>query len=393
MSLDLSQYTQPLEIALDQKKQVLTVPYICNSMIVTPTTAKLILRKIAEKKGNSVVVTVCVMGIRNGTYTVLLCNSDRLQDVEKQFSLVTSVHHYSVSPKTDQPIADGISNSIFQALDTSDSDPASRSHIVNPSIKVDAKSVRAFSTPTMQTHSSPSTPTKILHSGASQSSVKSLFAKAPQKAKAKVKKEIPSTRDHSTTDSTHDTPNDPTNDDDLFDKEASDDDEISRQNRIRQMQLYAEHEDADTQPIPAVESEPEEAASPESKSKKRNEPVSGAMDLFAKKVAVEPKKENGKKRVKKVREVTGEDGFSYFEEYYEEVPSGDEESTQSVDTKSTHSTSEPSTQSVDLQPTQLVKEHSAEEKKLSAKTTAAKTTEKKSTGKKQASIASFFSRK
>jgi hypothetical protein len=38
-----------------------------------------ILRKIAEKKGNSVVVTVCVMGIRNGTYTVLLCNSDRLQ--------------------------------------------------------------------------------------------------------------------------------------------------------------------------------------------------------------------------------------------------------------------------------------------------------------------------
>lgn len=103
----------------------------------------------------------------------------------------------------------------------------SRSHIVNPSIKVDAKSVRAFSTPTMQTHSSPSTPTKILHSGASQSSVKSLFAKAPQKAKAKVKKEIPSTRDHSTTDSTHDTPNDPTNDDDLFDKEASDDDEIS----------------------------------------------------------------------------------------------------------------------------------------------------------------------
>ena len=85
-------------------------------------------------------VTVCVMGIRNGTYTVLLCNSDRLQggsvirDVEKQFSLVTSVHHYSVSSKTDQPIADGvlvdgvieiqISNSIFQALDTSDSDPA-----------------------------------------------------------------------------------------------------------------------------------------------------------------------------------------------------------------------------------------------------------------------------
>lgn len=53
-------------------------------------------------------------------------------------------------------------------------------------------------------------------------------------------------------------------------------------------------------------------------------------------------------------------------EYYEEVPSGDEESTQSVDTKSTHSTSEPSTQSVDLQPTQLVKEHSAEEKKLYA---------------------------
>ena len=112
----------------------------------------------------------------------------------------------------------------------------SRSHIVNPSIRVDAKSVRAFSTPTMQTHSSPSTPTKILHSGASQSSVKSLFAKAPQKAKAKVKKEAPSTRDHSTTDSTrdhsttdstHDTPNDPTNDDDLFDKEASDDDEIS----------------------------------------------------------------------------------------------------------------------------------------------------------------------
>ena len=33
-------------------------------------------------------------------------------------------------------------------------------------------------------------------------------------------------------------------------------------------------------------------------------------DLFAKKVAVEPKKENGKKRVKKVREETGEDGFS-----------------------------------------------------------------------------------
>ena len=54
--------------------------------------------------------------------------------MEKQFSLVTSVHHYSVSSKTDQPIADGvlvdgvieiqISNSIFQALDTSDSDPA-----------------------------------------------------------------------------------------------------------------------------------------------------------------------------------------------------------------------------------------------------------------------------
>lgn len=43
------------------------------------------------------------------------------------------------------------------------------------------------------------------------------------------------------------------------------------------MQLYAEREDADTQPIPAVESEPEEAVSPESKSKKRNEPVSGAM--------------------------------------------------------------------------------------------------------------------
>ena len=43
MSLDLSQYTQPLEIALDQEKQVLTVPYICNSMIVTPTTAKLYL--------------------------------------------------------------------------------------------------------------------------------------------------------------------------------------------------------------------------------------------------------------------------------------------------------------------------------------------------------------
>ena len=33
-------------------------------------------------------------------------------------------------------------------------------------------------------------------------------------------------------------------------------------------------------------------------------------DLFAKKVTVEPKKENGKKRVKKVREVTVEDGFS-----------------------------------------------------------------------------------
>ena len=48
------------------------------------------------------------------------------------------------------------------------------------------------------------------------------------------------------------------------------------------------------------------------------------------------------------------------------MTSGDEESTQSVDTKSTHSTSEPSTQSVDLQPTQLVKEHSAEEKKLYA---------------------------
>lgn len=43
MSLDLSQYTQPLEIALEQKKQVLTVPYICNSMTVTPTTAKLYL--------------------------------------------------------------------------------------------------------------------------------------------------------------------------------------------------------------------------------------------------------------------------------------------------------------------------------------------------------------
>ena len=28
--------------------------------------------------------------------------------MEKQFSLVTSVHHYSVSPKMDQPIADGV---------------------------------------------------------------------------------------------------------------------------------------------------------------------------------------------------------------------------------------------------------------------------------------------
>lgn len=54
--------------------------------------------------------------------------------MEKQFSLVTSVHHYSVSPKMDQPIADGvlvdgssdvqICNSVFQALDTCDSDPS-----------------------------------------------------------------------------------------------------------------------------------------------------------------------------------------------------------------------------------------------------------------------------
>ena len=108
----------------------------------------------------------------------------------------------------------------------------SRSHIVNPSIKVDTKSVRAFSTPTMQTHSSPSSPTKILHSGASQSSVKSLFAKAPQKAKAKAKKENVIVRESPAAD-VHDSPNDPTNDDDLFDKEASDDDEISVELRHR----------------------------------------------------------------------------------------------------------------------------------------------------------------
>ena len=57
-----------------------------------------------------------------------------LVDVEKQFSLVTSVHPYSVSPKMDQPIADGvvvvgsfdvqICNSVFQALDVCDSDPS-----------------------------------------------------------------------------------------------------------------------------------------------------------------------------------------------------------------------------------------------------------------------------
>lgn len=106
----------------------------------------------------------------------------------------------------------------------------SRSHIMNPSIKVGTKSIRSFSTPTMQTHSSPSSPTKILHSGASQSSVKSLFAKAPQKAKAK--KESAVSRESPVADSSHDSPN-PTNDDDLFDKEASEDDEISVELRHR----------------------------------------------------------------------------------------------------------------------------------------------------------------
>ena len=41
MSIDLSQYIEPLEVCLDQKQQALTIPYICNSMTVTPNTAKL----------------------------------------------------------------------------------------------------------------------------------------------------------------------------------------------------------------------------------------------------------------------------------------------------------------------------------------------------------------
>lgn len=77
----------------------------------------------------------------------------------------------------------------------------------------------------------------------------------------------------------------------------------------------------DTGESQEAENSPDSQRSSEvKKSKKRSEPVNGAMwwfvffltlrDYFAKKVQKETPTHPGKRMVKKVREVTGDDGFS-----------------------------------------------------------------------------------
>ncbi|KNB45639.1 hypothetical protein JH06_0903 [Blastocystis sp. subtype 4] len=205
-------------------------------------------------------------------------------------------------------------------------DISSHSHIINSSIKLNQSASRTFSPPNMQVHSSPSK--NLLKSGASQSSVKSLFAKAPSKKKEsslvvekEVVKESVSVKKSTVAKETT------TAEEDLFDEEESDDDVIAvvviwgKRNRIRQLQLYADSEEEET-PKEEIENSREMVDSQESqertKSKKRSEPVNGAMDFFAKKVQKETPEHPGKRLKKKLREVPGEDGFSYLEEYYEE---------------------------------------------------------------------------
>ena len=64
------------------------------------------------------IAVLCVTGIRNGKYTMFLCSSNALQgilmfglslcDMRSGFSLITSVHYYSVSPRSNISISDGV---------------------------------------------------------------------------------------------------------------------------------------------------------------------------------------------------------------------------------------------------------------------------------------------
>ena len=47
------------------------------------------------------ITVMCVTGIKDDKYTMFLCNLNG-------FSLITSVHYYSVSPKTGNSISDGV---------------------------------------------------------------------------------------------------------------------------------------------------------------------------------------------------------------------------------------------------------------------------------------------
>ena len=77
-----------------------------------------ILKEIAEKRKEAVISVLCVTGIRNGKYTMFLCGSNALQgilvfdssfiDMRRGFSLITSIHYYSVSPKSNVSISDGV---------------------------------------------------------------------------------------------------------------------------------------------------------------------------------------------------------------------------------------------------------------------------------------------